>query len=261
MAPSADLSSLRDERTDDTIPTDLPEQGGGSFLVVLPQILSLRLPADLMQAWEILEEKVWLDTEKKVPAMKADGAQATIQRIQWTFGKDTPLTIVAPGNKELDGQPAPMVRISNIPRRRSSKPDVPPVADATYLLRTSLAEPGTTTLSTPKEWVLAMAKHAGEVFRVETGLSAYCNKEKTRYIPVPQYDANQQLIGYDSVEDPSGQKGCGKRYYTTDFKVQGQYTDRVQCQAGKGGPKDLKATGCGAYLRGFFTIERFLARS
>lgn len=262
--PKADLSSLRDETTDDNIPQDLPEQGGGSSYLFVPptKSLLLRLPADLMQCWEPVDEKLFEDLKRTIPKMDpATGQQQVVQRIQWTFDKDHPLTIVAPGNPELDGQPCPRVTVDNIPktvRGGYGNPEKPKVAPAVFMLRTALGEPGTTLLNTPKQWVTVMAQHAGHVFRVETGLSTFCNPEKVRYIPVPQYDAQQQVTGYESIEDPSGVKGCGKSYYTPDFKHNGAYLERVQCQPGKGSPKEKKATGCGAYLRGFFRIEQFL---
>lgn len=253
----ADLSALSDIPVGDNIPDELPEQGRGTFLTILPTTLTLRLPSDMMQCWEPIEEKVWLDDARKVPSMGADGKQITIPRIEWNFSKDHPLIIVAPGNPELDEQPCPNVRISNIPRNRARR-DQPKVmvAEATFLLRTALGEPGTTPLQTTRQWVLTMAQHAGQTFRVKTGLSAFCNPEKVRYIGVPVAGSTD----VDSVEDPSGQKGCGKRYYTPDFKYQGAFYERMYCQKGKGGPAALKDGGCGAYLRGFFTIEEYLAK-
>lgn len=269
-APTADLSSLVDMSYGDEIPEQLPEQGGGTFLVVLPQKLTLRMPNNLMQCWDVVPELRWLDpTTKQQPLIDpATQQQAFYQRIEWGFDSDNPLIIVAPDNKELDGQPAPNVRISNIPRMRSKKEGAHAIADATYLLRTSLGLPGSVQLATPKDWVHAMAQFAGKTFRVESGLSAYCNPKKVRYMGVAVIDpVTKQQTGWDSVEDPSGTMGCGKRYYTGDFKYpQIGYTDRVFCQPGKGGPKVARAdapgvstaSGCNAYLRGFFTIDKFL---
>lgn len=259
-----DTSTLRAEVTDD-LPTnmDLPEQGGGSILTLLPGVSIFQLPSTLGQCWEAFDDLVWQDAERKFAQIDPKtGAQQVIQRIRWKFDKDNPLLVVESASyPEMVGQPV-MCTVSNVPRKRSKKPDVPKVSDATYLLRESLGD--SSPIATPADWIRVMAAHAGHTFKAEHGLSATCNPEKVRYIGV-QNPADGSWI---AQEDPTGQKGCAVagakvgRFYTDDFKVPNsrpvQYSDRRFCGQyveGKGWQG-----GCGAFLRGFFRLERFLKK-
>lgn len=243
---------LRDDVIEET-PADLPEQMGGQGLPpLMPGISLFRIPANLVQCWESYDEALKDDqgnvlahppgTNKMVGGQLIDvsGQPKVIQRLRVKFDKDTPLIVV--GGENNDRPVA--TTISNQPRNRARKGEPKLlVADMAYLLRESLVFKGPLTKNS--EWYAAMNQYAGKVFRSEHGLIAFCNPEKVRYIN----DANDPS-GLGSVIDPSGQHGCGKRHYTSSFKLPaaqgGKFSDIVYC------------TQCQAKLRGFFQIERFL---
>lgn len=252
---------------------DLPEQGGGQRTpTIMPAIHLFRLPANLDQCWDARDyEKK--DAEGNV-MNGPDGKPLVEQHLLLQFDKDNPLVVVG---GEYDGLPA-HATITTMGRRRGKRndPKAPVVADMTYLLRDALND--NTPIKFRKDYFAAINKHAGQVIRLETGLSAQCNPERVRYID----DGAGNVI-----EDPDGTKGCdaagGKpksRLYTNDFKVT-QYQvkttgevfntrdEAVAAAAALSLPAtDVKAIetftdrawckSCGAALRGFFRIERFL---
>jgi hypothetical protein len=229
----ADLNSLqlRDDVVDE-IPADmdLPEQMGAPAPTLMPGVDLFRLPATLPQLWDVLDEKV----------KDGNGQEtgATVQRLKLKFDRDNPLVVIG---GPRDGQVL-QATITTVPRKRGKKDsDAPSVADMTYLLRECLQDK--TVIKSNKDWVNALNKHANAVVRLEHGLSGYCNPEKVRYIDV--LDAEGNATG-ETVPDPSGLKGCGKRHYTQAFKnPDGTYATETGCE-------------CGAVVRGFAQIERFL---
>ncbi len=272
MATSINDLALRDEITD-SIPSDLPEQGGGTALpVLLPGISIFRIPANVVQAVQTFDEQVkdalgnalvypagttraingmitdLSGTTRAINGMITDlsGQAMVVQRLRVKFDKDIPLVVVGGPN---DGQPV-ATSISTQPRNRTRQKGEPPVlvADMTYLIRESLQDKASP-LTKPSEWLAAIQKTAGRTFRAEHGLNASCNPDRVRYIHDPS-DAS----GRGAMLDPSGQHGCGnggKRLYTSAFKLPanlgGGFSDIVYCPT------------CAAKLRGFFQIERFLA--
>lgn len=256
MTDGINSLALRDEVTD-TMPSELPEQMGGQSLpTLLPGLNVFRIPTTIAQCVEAFDEQQKAEDgsvlyRAATPAeIAADPNLAAnpmvpqvLQRLRVKFDKENPLVVV--GNGELDGTPV-ATSISNVPRKRSKKGEpVIKVADMTYWLRTSLGLPGDVKLTTPKEWFAAILAQAGKTFRIEHGLTAQCRLDKVRYINDPN-DAS----GRGSMEDPSGQMGCGARYYTKDFRLAkehgGGFSDVLYCKQ------------CQAKLRGFFQIERFL---
>lgn len=255
--------NLRDEVTDEQ-PSELPEQmgGGASLPTLLPGISLLRIPNDIAQCIEAfdVEDKAADKTVIMRPATAVELATnpsatmvpKTTQRLRLKFDKDTPLVVVGKSADDPQNGSPVATSISNVPRNRAKKGDPPAlVADAAYLLRTSL---GLNTqqypLTKPKEWFAAFLAIAGKVFRCEHGLTAQCRADKVRYIN----NASDES-GRGSIEDPTGQKGCGQRYYTKDFRLpDGKFSDIVYCK----NPACRAATGQPAKLRGFFQIERFL---
>lgn len=249
MTEGINSLDLRDEVTDE-VPSELPEQMGGSSLpVLMPGISLFRIPSNVAQCVEAFDEEDKAADGSTI--MVPDKANPSVmvpkvtQRLRVKFDKDNPLIVV--GNSADDpnaGHPV-ATQISNQPRNRAKKTEPPnKVADMTYLIRISLADVQSP-LSRPKEWLAAILKMAGRVFRAEHGLSAYCNDKKVRYVNDPA-DAS----GRGSIEDPDKQLGCGTRAYTKDFRLPkeqgGGFSDLVYCKK------------CGAKLRGFFQIERFL---
>lgn len=241
--------NLRDEVTDE-VPSELPEQMGGQSLpTLLPGINVFRIPADIASCIEAFDEEqkaadksVIMMPDPKNPGQMIPSVK---QRLRVRFDKDNPLIVVGGAS---DGAPVGTT-ISNVPRNRARKTEPPQlVADMTYWIRVSLADT-TSLLRTPKEWLAAILKAAGKTFRVEHGLSAQCRDDKVRYIN----DAND-ATGRGSIQDPTGQMGCGERYYTKDFRLpptsvvpgQSPFSDLMYCRK------------CSAKLRGFFQIEKFL---
>ncbi len=234
--------NIRDDVTDD-VPSSLPEQMGGIGLPPLfPGTHIFRIPQSVAQLIETYDEIV-KDAQGNAMADPANPQQALlVQRIRVRFDKDDPLLVV--GSSE-DGHPV-ATSISNQPRNRARKgePRIL-VSDMAYLLRESMKYTGPLTKNS--EWIAALQWAAGRVFRAEHGLSAYCNDQKVRYI----HDASDPTLR-GSMLDPTGQKGCGERLYTSSFRLPAQngqpggYSDLAYCKK------------CQAKLRGFFQIERFL---
>jgi hypothetical protein len=237
--PNLNALNLRDEVEPD-VPSDLPPQGGPGLPTLLPGTNIFRIPseiAQLVEPFDVIDK----DAQGHAVADPNDPTKAKVtERIRVKFDRDHPLVVVG---GVLDGQPV-ATTISNAPRNRARKGEPPnPVSDMAYLLRESLQYKGPLTRNS--EWVTALAAQAGKIFRAEHGLSAYCSPDRVRYIN----DVNDPT-NVGSVEDPSGQKGCGKRLYTSAFKLPaaqgGSFSDIAYCPT------------CQAKLRGFFQIERFL---
>lgn len=275
-----DALTLRDDVEETMTEGELPAQGGGQYVpTILPGIHWFRLPPNLDQCWAAKDyEKK--DAEGQV-LTGPDGKPLVEQHLLLQFDKDSPLVCADPQG-QYEGLPA-TATITTIGRKRGKRndPNAPVVSDMTYLLRDSLND--TTPIRLRKEYIPAINRYAGQIIRIESGLQAQCDPTRVRYI----YDGAGGV-----VEDPDGTHGCnnaagkptvganGSRLYTNDFKVKmfrvedtgetfatreqaiesagamglgadrvraiDAFTDRVPCK------------GCGAALRGFFRIERFL---
>lgn len=241
--------NLRDEVTDE-VPSELPEQMGGQSLpTMLPGIDLFRIPSDVAQCIEAFDMEVKAaDGSVIMEPDKADPSKMVpkvVQRLRVKFDKDNPLIVVGKSPEDPNNGMPVATTISNVPRNRAKKTEPKnEVADLTYLIRTSLQD-NVSPLSKPKEWLAAILKTAGKVFRAEHGLTAHCQDNKVRYVN----DANDPT-GRGSIEDPTGAFGCGQRHYTKDFRLSaaegGGFSDIVYCKK------------CHAKLRGFFQFERFL---
>lgn len=233
--------NLRDDIVDE-IPSELPEQMGGQGLpVLLPGTNIFRIPSNVVQLVEPIDE-VLLDADgQPIPDPADPNKGRIVQRLQIIFDKDNPLLVVG---GEHDGQPVG-TRINNRPRNRARKTEARiMVSDMTYLFRESLGYTGP--LSRNSEWAVAIEWAAGRIFRAEHGLSAYCSPDRIRFVNDPS-DPTYRA----SIADPTGMKGCGKRYYTSNFKMPAQ-------NGQPSGYSEIKYCTCEAKLRGFFQFERFL---
>lgn len=232
--------AFRNEITDD-LPADmeLPAQGGGYQPQLPPGTYLLRLPADINAVFELWDLK-----------NEETGKIEQRCRISCTNAKGSPLVVVG-GTHDLETLSQ---SISNVPRKRSKKPDAVAVSDMTYLIRESLKN--TDPIRTPADWYNVLLKYQGKVFRAETGLQGQCRDDKPRWI-------NETILGPDgtnyvytgnTIEDPSGTMGCGKRFYTQAFKSinsetrEPEWLERITCPS----------PNCGASVRGFAQIDRFL---
>lgn len=262
--------ALRDEREETYTGEDLPAQGGGFVPTIFPGRDFFRLPANLDQCWEAKDyEKK--DRDGNVIPDPADPTKPQVeQHLLLRMDQENPMVVVG---GDYDGLPA-TATVTTIARRRGKKTDkdAPMVHDLTYLVRTSLADK--TPVSLKKEWPAVVNRHAGAIVFLEHGLSANCDPERTRYID----DGTGS-----GIEDPDGIKGCGKangkehgRLYSNDFKVSrfqddrtgSVYNTREEALEAEVPAANIKVVqvfvdtvyckGCGARLRGFFRVEKFL---
>jgi hypothetical protein len=213
---------------------DLPEQMGGAFVNLFPGIDLFKLPVNIQQLWD---EIVMEDQNPKSKTYKQQ-----VRRLRLRFNRDNPLVIVG-GAHEGETMTATLTS-SPRPRGKKTDPTTAWVSDLAYLLEVSLKDGSRP--ANPELLKAAINRYAGRMVRLEHGLSAQCREDKVRYV----------LQTIDGVEraapDPNETKGCGMRYYTKDFKDseakpgEPQYSDQIECD-------------CGALLRGFPSVDRFLA--
>lgn len=231
---------------------DLPEQFGGTRTTLMPGIFTFRLPDSLAQLWhdvDIKDSRPFLANGQPNPTLNQ-----VIKRKQLKFDRNAPLVVVG---GEHDGEPM-TATFTNNPRPRGKKDDAKTawISDLAYFLDIGLQgqTPAAQRVRPPSvdATVAAINKYAGKTVRLETGLTAQCRPDKPRYVPVVIVENGQQVE--TSTQDPTGQKGCGKRYYTPDFKdpTTGKFDREILC-ACSGQPGDP-----GAVLRGYESVERIL---
>jgi hypothetical protein len=220
----------------------LPAQGFGDNETLMPGIDTFLLPQNLAQLWDTVDA---VDTR---PGSPTNGQ--TVKRLRLKFDKNSPL-VISEGPKKGETLTATVTGVARA-RGKKDDPQTPWVSDLAYLL-----EIGCGDQSRPKTAQALQAqinKYAGKPVRIEHGLSAHCRPDKVRYIYVED-GSNKTAL------DPAGTKGCGDdgkqredkkgkkgRYYTRDFKDAengGQFVDQIECE-------------CGAALRGFPSLERFV---
>lgn len=207
---------------------DLPEQMGGAFVNLMPGIDAFRLPVELGQLWAPVK-------------IKDPRSGAEVERVMLKLDKNHPMVIVG-GKHEGETLTA---NFSSNPRPRGKKDDpaTPWVSDLAYLLEVSLGDKSRP--KTADALKAAINKHAGKIVRLDHGLSGQCRTDKVRYIL-------QVVEGVEkSIPDPTGEMGCGKRFYTRDFKNDdGTYSDTITC--------DCSTEQTTVALRGFPSVDRFL---
>jgi hypothetical protein len=219
---------------------DLPAQGGGFGPTLMPGIDTFLIPENLAQLWDEI------DMKESNPRSPRYGQTCKYNRLK--FDKNSPLIVVEGPNK---GETFTLT-IHGHQRPRGGKADDPAtpwVSDLAYMLDIGLGDHSRP--SSAQALKATINKYAGKTIRLEHGLSAHCRADKQRYI----LNAEDK-----SILDPTGQKGCGDdtkqredkkgkqgRYYTRDFKdpTTGEYVEEIECE-------------CGAILRGFPNLERFV---
>jgi len=217
---------------------DLPEQMGGPRTLLMPGQSTFRLPANLVQLWHdvaIEDTRPYLASGQVNPTgplgTRPDGSKGAqkIARKQLKFDRNTPL--VVEGGKH-DGEPMTATFSTN-PRVRGRKDDPKSawISDIAYMLDISLEDK--TRPKAPADTIATVNKYAGKTLRGEHGLTAQCRDDKVRYILVQTRDASGQVTEAN-IPDPTGAKGCGKRWYTKDFKnpETGQYDQEIACICG-----------------------------
>lgn len=258
MPPTDDLNDLATlastpEESFTGTGDELPSQGSGFTPTIMPGIHLFALPANIDQLWKPIDVEKKDALGNKIPDPNNAGAFMTERHLQLKLDKDNPLVCVDGDGTEFDGLPASMT-VSTVARKRGKADDAPVVSDMTYFVRKALKD--NSPVVNRGDWMTIVNKYAGRQIRLETGLSAQCDPERTRYVS----DGAGGVL-----EDPSGAKGCGMgpggkvggRYYTSSFKVKeldelGTPTGRMIWSSA------ITCSNCGAALRGFFRVEKFL---
>lgn len=271
VAPAAggiNSTAVRPDVTGDWPEGELPEQMMGDFSVLMPDISTFRLPANLAQLWAPFEVD---DTN---PRSKTKGQK--VQRYMLKFTREHPLVIIE-GPKSGDVLTG---TVSTSPRARGKKdnPQTAWVSDAVYLLVEGL---GSTARPVGDEALMAeINKYAGQPVRIKHGLSGQCRPDRVVRLEFQDptdlnFAAEARAPRTVVLEDPGDpatstppRKGCGKRYYTRDFEnkaatsVADKYFTEVQCEGQIVGPITVEnPTGhysCDAIVRGFPSIEGFV---
>ena len=223
------------------IPDELPSAGGGGRTTLQPGIDTFKLPIELPQLWSEV-------------VMRWDKDGQTYKRAMLKLTKDHPLVVVGGTN---DGDVMTMI-LNNNPRPRPwtkrDEPTTPWVSDLVYLLRVGLNDksPLPNGAEQTPALIAAINRHAGGIVRIKHGLSGQCRPDKVRRVLATGADGTEKVI-----EDPHGTKGCGKRYYTRDFKngaVAGEspYDVDIFC-------KTQICAAASVVVRGFESFEEFLA--
>lgn len=239
---------------------DLPSQGGG-MATLMPGVDEFMLPLNLAQCWNTIQIK---DSRKQLPNGASNPTYGQdVTRLQLKFDRNNPL-VIASGPKKGEAMTATFTSNPR-PRGNPEEAKTPWVSDLAYLLEIGLNDKSRPT--TADALKTRITQYAGKTFRMEHGLSAHCRPDKVKYIVVPLPGGGEQ-----TVQDPTGAKGCGDdtkkrtdgkgkqgRYYTKDFKdpETGEYMDTIECDTIVS-PPGAPVQYCNAILRGFPSVERFL---
>lgn len=241
---------------------EMPEQMGGAPRTVLtPGVRTFKMPEKLAALWHDIEAE---DRRQFLPSGQANPTKGQkFKRRQLKFDRNNPLVVVGGAD---DGAPM-LATFSTHPRARgkADDPKTPFISDASYVLDTCLNDKSRP--SDPKQLEARINAHGGKTIRLETGLTAQCRPDKVRYIRVVTSSGEQDL------PDPTGKKGCGKRYYTKDFKnplygapvapgqpPEPQWESEIGCDCGKATPEEKARGQVDAIvpIRPFESVERFL---
>lgn len=253
---------------------ELPEQSFGSRTTLLPSIYTFKIPENLAQLWHDVEIE---DSRPFLPnGMPNPTKGQKVKRIQLKFDRNAPLVVVG-GPHDGDVMTA---TITNNPRARGGKRDDPKtmwISDLTFLLDLGLqgnVTPAKRVRPATAEGVKAeINKYAGKTIRIQTGLTGQCRPDKVRYVRIETQEAG--VTQTTDMLDPAQIKGCGKRFYTRDFKNKdaGQkdaagavipaYETEIACDCGDQPTEPQKLAGAVpgtlVVLRGFEQIESFMA--
>jgi len=229
---------------------ELPEQMGGTRSTLMPGVSTFRLPANLQQLWHDIEAE---DRRPYLPSGQPNPNKGQkFKRRQLKFDRNTPLVVVG-GPHDGDVMTATFSTHPR-PRGKADDPKTPWISDASYLLDVSLNDKSRP--ADPKLLEATINKYGGKTIRLEHGLTAQCRPDKARYIRVAT------SAGEETIPDPAGVKGCGRRYYTKDFKnpSTGGYDTEIACDCSQPTAQEA-AQGkqpATVVLRGFEQVERFL---
>ena len=207
---------------------ELPEQMGGIRETLMPGTNTFQIPANIAQLWH--------DQEMADNRLGSPTFEQKVLRKVLKFDRDNPLIVVGGAN---DGAPF-TANFSTAPRPRGKKDDPKTswVSDAAYVFGVGLKDARRP--ATVDALVAGINEYASKTLRLEHGLSGYCNPNKVKRVSV------DTLEGEVVIEDASGAKGCGARFYTSAFKLpEGGYGTQVLC-------------ACGGVVNGYENVERIL---
>lgn len=247
---------------------DLPEQMGGPRSTLMPGQSTFLLPVNLAQLWHdvaIEDTRSYMGNGQVNPTgpVANGGKGKKVLRKQLKIDRNSPLIVV--GGKQ-DGEPMTATFTTN-PRARGKKdnPATPFISDIAYMLDICLQDKSRPT--NPDVVVATVNKYAGKTIRLEHGLTAQCRDDKVRYIVIATQE-NGQVVE-SNIPDPTGTKGCGKRWYTSAFKnpETGAYDQEIACVCGTPNAEVVAAaTAAGqpapqpvvVVLRAYESVEKFL---
>lgn len=249
---------------------DLPEQMGGARTTFLPGITTFQLPANTPQAWKIVEiedGRAYLangtvnPTGPMGPNSTVDAQQRRhgmkVARLQLKYDRNIPLVALDGKFKDHPFQ----ATFNNNPRARGKKddPKTPWISDLAYITAVALQDPRRPTEPAQFQAIINEHAAAGHTIRLEHGLTGQCRDDKVRYI-LP-FNPQTRTYGEQAVADPSGKKGCGKRFYTKDFQNQeGGYDTKVGCSCGLVSPQEFAAgiPHVMVQINGYESVERIM---
>lgn len=241
---------------------DLPAQGGGFGPTLMPAIDEFLVPLTLAQLWDTV------DIKDSNPKSRTFGQVVSRNRIK--FDKNAPLVVASGPNKgevftcQVSANPRP--------RGKADDENTPWISDLAYMLEIGFGDKSRPTSAQALK--AQINKYAGKTIWIDHGLSAHCRPDQVKYV---YDDANPNADGTPkTMKDPRGVKGCGDdtkrrsdgkgkqgRYYTRDFKdadAPGGYVDQIECDTVIGQTSSGQPVYCGAALRGFPSLERFVQK-
>jgi hypothetical protein len=240
---------------------DLPAQGGGFGPTLMPSIDEFIVPQNLAQLWDTV------DIKDSNPKSRTFGQVVSRNRLK--FDKNAPLIVASGPNKgevftcQVSANPRP--------RGKADDENTPWISDLAYMLEIGFGDKSRPTSAQALK--AQINKYAGKSIWIDHGLSAHCRPDQVKYV---YDDANPNPDGTPkTMKDPRGVKGCGDdtkkradgkgkqgRYYTRDFKdpdsKDGGYVDQIECDTVIGVTQAGAPVYCGAALRGFPSLERFV---
>ncbi len=188
MSTLEELGILDDEALIE-IPDDIPEESSGYVPLVQPGKYVLRLPSDLSAIWTAFDAR---DKGKRVSA---------------GFIKDNPLTVEEDEQYGLFKKSPVTTFINNVEYPRGREGVL--VSDMFYLIRAleaNLPEDERSLLKTNKDYVTALQKYEGKLFKATIAWTAYCNPSKNIWMAVEDEEGNRR------TEEQEGTPGCGRNY-------------------------------------------------
>jgi hypothetical protein len=235
---------------------------GGLRSTLLPGVSTFLLPPEIPPLWHDIEA-----TDKR-PFLSNGQPNPTkgqkFKRRMLKFDRNTPLVVTGGAH---DGEPM-TATFSTHPRARgkADDPKTAWISDAAYLLDVALSDKSRP--ADPKVLEAAINKYGGKTIRLEHGVSGQCRPDRVRYIRVTTSE------GESDVQDGTGKKGCGRRYWTKDFRnpaagqptsetdptPQSPYDLEIACDCGTPTAEEAAAGAQPALVvvRGFENVERIL---